>query len=277
MTNTENNYHSKLHHTKLYHIQRPWVIANWKMNPVNQKTYQQLLQDMLGQPETARCNLVIAPNFLHLSGVEQALRNHNISIAAQNVCAEHSDNGAFTGEISAAQLADSGVEFVLIGHSERRQYYGESNDVLVKKISHAFAHNLSVILCVGETHEQYLAKQTQQVIKEQLAILEPFASQIPLPSDNPNFKPKLLIAYEPVWAIGTGLTPSLEEIEQVHNDISELLSTFEIYAPILYGGSVNEKNANDIAKITVVNGALVGGASLKAASFYQIVDAFGQK
>lgn len=257
---------------------KPWVVANWKMNPGTQSDCQQLLNDIVSKPPAKHCNVMLAPNFLYLSTAKQILVQTNIQLAAQNLCSEHDSNGAFTGEISANQLVDFGVNFVIVGHSERRQYYGETNEVLRQKIQNAFAKNLSVIFCIGETHEQYLATQTHQVIEKQLSILTEFASQIPLPShDKTPFNPKLLIAYEPVWAIGTGLTPSLDEIENVHNYISELLSTFEIYAPILYGGSVNEKNAKEIAKLLLVDGALVGGASLKADSFYQIINAFEQK
>lgn len=257
---------------------KPWVIANWKMNPINQADCAKLLDDIVKQPLVEDCQIVLAPNFLYLHQAKQALIHTPIKLAAQNLCGENDSHGAFTGEISATQLADFGVEFVILGHSERRQYYQEHHDVLSKKLANALTKGLSVIFCIGETHEQYLAKQTFDVIEKQLQILADFANQIPLPaSGDTNFKPKLLIAYEPVWAIGTGLTPSLEEIESVHNYISEQLSILQIYAPILYGGSVNEKNAGDIAKIAVVDGALVGGASLKADSFYQIIHAFAQK
>lgn len=257
---------------------QPWVIANWKMNPATQAEVT-ALTSQLATHSTALpdCNVVISPSFLHLQVVKQTIATTSpIHLAAQNLCAENADKGAFTGEVSANQLVDMGVNFVLVGHSERRQYYSETDTILRKKIQNAFTHGLSVVFCIGETHEQYLAKQTFSVIEQQLELLADFAQQIPLPNtlDTP---PKLLIAYEPVWAIGTGLTPSLDEIDTTHNFISEWLSNTQIYAPILYGGSVNANNAHDIASLLLVNGALVGGASLNATSFYQIIHAFAQK
>lgn len=266
-----------------HEIQQKWVIANWKMNPISQKDATTLLDDLIDQStDLPMCRTVISPSFLHLNAVKTALENSrkknntDIQLAAQNVCAEHAEKGAFTGEVSACQLADMGVNFVIVGHSERRQYYHETDSILAKKIHHAFVNNLSVIFCIGETHEQYLAKQTFAIIEQQLELLADFAKDIPL-LDNVNATPKLLIAYEPVWAIGTGLTPSLEEIDTTHNFISEWLSNAQIYAPILYGGSVNASNVSDIANLDLVDGALVGGASLNATSFYQIIHAFTQK
>ena len=175
------------------------------------------------------------------------------------------------GDVSAAQLTDIGAKFALVGHSERRQYHGEHDEILTKKIRQAFLANLSVIFCIGETKAEYDAGQTYEVLEKQLRLLEQFASDVGFEHYE---LPKLLIAYEPVWAIGTGLTPTTLEIEEVHNYISESLSTLEIYAPLLYGGSVNQNNATDIANIAVVDGVLVGGASLKADNFGQIIRAF---
>lgn len=258
------------------HSPLPWVIANWKMNPQNQSAVHQLIDELQQYPAPSSVNVAIAPPVLYLDTLKAATAQGDWQpyLAAQNLCANHTSHGAFTGEVSASQLKDMGADLVLVGHSERRQYYAETDAILSQKIQYAFEQGLSVIFCIGESHEHYLAKQTQQIISQQLELLSPFAEQIPLPADSTAL-PKLFIAYEPIWAIGTGLTPSVDEIATVHNYISELLSTLQIYAPIVYGGSVNEKNAADIANIPLVSGALVGGASLKADSFCQIIDAFG--
>lgn len=253
---------------------KPWVIANWKMNPPTQAQALTLIEQLAQKPHVDDVNVIIAPSNLHLGTIKSIFNQQQLpyQLAGQNLCAEHSDNGAFTGETSATQLADIGAEYVVVGHSERRQYYAETDTLLSKKIHHAFAKNLSVIFCIGETHEQYLDQQTFEVISQQLKVLATFKSQV-----QANSMPKLLIAYEPVWAIGTGLTPTLSEIETVHQFINESLNKLTLDAPVLYGGSVNANNVQDIASISVVDGVLVGGASLNAESFYQIIEAFAKK
>lgn len=253
---------------------KPWVIANWKMNPTSQSQAITLIEQLAQKASINQVNVIITPSNLHLATVKNTLNQLQLpyQLAGQNLCAEHSENGAYTGETSATQLADIGAEYVLIGHSERRQYYAETDAILVKKIHHAFAKNLSVIFCIGETHEQYLAKQTFEVISQQLNVLAELKFQI-----QANSVPKLLIAYEPVWAIGTGLTPTISEIETVHQFINEQLNKLTLDSPVLYGGSVNANNVNDIASISGVDGVLVGGASLNAESFYQIIEAFAKK
>lgn len=258
-----------------------WVIANWKMHPKSSAEVKSLSNDLMQNITALEANcgvlpeIAIAPSFLHLATLAQLLSDSPIELAGQNLCEQDSSHGAYTGEVSANQLVDIGVTSVIIGHSERRQYFAESNAILTKKIENAFAHELSVIFCIGESHEQYLAKQTNTVLKGQLEILAHFTSQIALPNPNASAnKPKLLVAYEPIWAIGTGLTPTPQEIEAVHAFISETLSTMQIYAPIIYGGSVNANNASSIAEIALVDGVLVGGASLNADSFCQIIEAF---
>ena len=255
---------------------RPWVVANWKMNPVTTTETIHLITELneklLNQTESLP-NVVVAPSFIHLTTVKDLLNASIMDICAQNVCAQNAQKGAFTGEISASQLQNLGVSNVIIGHSERRQYFLENNDVLIEKIRHAFDNNLTVIFCIGETKAQYETQQTQAVLESQLQILENFKQSLQNSLDEA-VKPKLLIAYEPVWAIGTGLTPTFDEITNVHHFISEMLGTMQIYAPILYGGSVNAENAKDLARIDLVDGVLVGGASLQATSFYQIIQDF---
>lgn len=269
-----------------------WVIANWKMNPVSQKAAANLAYeigvhlasfspDRFINQELAKQNwahIILAPSFIHLLAVQQQIASQNmqplLKLAAQNICGQQAEKGAFTGEVSAAQLAEMGIGAVIVGHSERRQYFAENDDLLAKKIANAFAYDLQVIFCIGESHEQYLAKQTFAVLAKQLEVLAQFTLNIPKTNQTSNFTPKLLVAYEPIWAIGTGLTPTLFEIEQVHNFISETLSAMQVYAPILYGGSVNAKNAAELATVPLVDGVLVGGAALDADSFWQIIVAF---
>lgn len=251
-----------------------YVIGNWKLNPATHAeaiTLTLALKDaLMDTPNT--CCVGIAPSLLHLSDIK-TFAPYSLAIGVQDIAHKTAQTGAFTGDVSAMQVADMGAKFTLVGHSERRQYHGETDEILTAKIRHAFDVGLSVIYCIGETKDEYERGETEQVLEAQLELLEQFAKEIPFAEDVPFAK--LIIAYEPVWAIGTGLTPTFDEVESVHNFISNLLSTFEIPAPILYGGSVNDKNAPEFAKSVVIDGALVGGASLKADSFTNIVRAFG--
>lgn len=257
-------------------IMKKYVIGNWKLNPATQanalalaQSLQANLQQINQHGQNNNVQIGCTPSFVHLPQVAHTLQDSPIWVGVQDVSA-FGTTGAFTGDVSAVQVADLGAKFTLVGHSERRQYHGENDDILTTKIRHAFEAGLSVIYCIGETKDEYERGDTQKVLAQQLALLEQFAKDI---IENAPF-PKLIIAYEPVWAIGTGLTPTLNEIEHTHNFISELLSTYEISAPLLYGGSVNDKNAHDIANCQGVDGVLVGGASLKADSFATIIQAF---
>ncbi|ELA08869.1 triosephosphate isomerase [Moraxella macacae 0408225] len=258
---------------QLNRAKQTWVVANWKMNPVASTQVTALMQALHQNlpKKTNHTHVVLAPSFLHLNQVIDFVNNSELPIvvSAQNVCANHAETGAFTGEISALMLKDLGVKTVIIGHSERRQYYGETDDVLMQKLNCALQADLQVIFCIGESLEQYHAKQTLDVLKQQLQSL----AVVNLPPNDAGL-PKILVAYEPIWAIGTGLTPTIDEITQVHDFIDKTLTELGLNMPILYGGSVNDKNADDLAKIPLVSGVLVGGASLKAQSFCQIVDAF---
>ena len=258
--------------------QNSWVIANWKMNPSTQLTVTALMTDLQQQiPADAlqSCNVVVAPSFMHLSTTQQAIQHGslNIGLAAQNLCAQHADKGAFTGEVSGAQLKDAQVNYVLVGHSERRQYFNEDDACLIQKIRHAFAHDLTVVFCIGETQAQYEQNQTQDVLAAQLTVVKQLAAECD------NLSSKLIIAYEPVWAIGTGKIPTIEEVQNIHAFINTTLTDIDASlanTPILYGGSVKADNAAEIAQCPNVNGVLVGGASLDATSFTQIIQAFAQ-
>ena len=202
--------------------QNSWVIANWKMNPSTQLTATALMTDLQQQiPADAlqRCNVVVAPSFMHLSTTQQAIQHGscNIGLAAQNLCAQHADKGAFTGEVSGAQLKDAQVNYVLVGHSERRQYFNEDDTCLIQKIRNAFAHDLTVVFCIGETQAQYEQNQTQDVLAAQLMVVKQLAAEFAnSQSENAqlsNLASRLIIAYEPVWAIGTGKIPTIEEVQ----------------------------------------------------------------
>ena len=263
--------------------QNSWVIANWKMNPSTQLTVKALMTDLQQQiPADAlqRCNVVVAPSFIHLSTTQQAIQHGscNIGLAAQNLCAQHADKGAFTGEVSGAQLKDAQVNYVLVGHSERRQYFNEDDTCLIQKIRNAFAHDLTVVFCIGETQAEYEQNQTQNVLAAQLMVVKQLAAEF-ANAQSGNLASRLIIAYEPVWAIGTGKIPTIQEVQNIHafinttlTDINASLAT----TPILYGGSVKADNAAEIAQCPNVNGVLVGGASLDATSFTQIIQAFAR-
>lgn len=248
-------------------MSQKYVIGNYKLNPASQQDALTLAQNLT----PSACVVGIAPSILHLSAIKSVLAD-GIALGVQDITHKSADVGAFTGDVSATQVKDMGANFTLVGHSERRQYHGETDEILSQKIAHAFHAGLSVVFCIGETKDDYDQKRTQQVLSAQLELLTPFAKQIPLDTDQT--LPKLIIAYEPVWAIGTGLTPTLAEIECVHNFISETLSTLQIFAPILYGGSVNDQNATSFAQSPLIDGALVGGASLKTDRFAAIITAF---
>ena len=263
--------------------QNSWVIANWKMNPSTQLTVTALMTDLQQQlPADAlqSCNVVVAPSFMHLSTTQQAIQHgaSNIGLAAQNLCAQHADKGAFTGEVSGAQLKDAQVNYVLVGHSERRQYFNEDDACLIQKIRNAFAHDLTVVFCIGETQAQYEQNQTQDVLAAQLTVVKQLAAEF-ANAQSGNLVSRLIIAYEPVWAIGTGKIPTIQEVQNIHAFINTTLTDIDASlatTPILYGGSVKADNAAEIAQCPNVNGVLVGGASLDATSFTQIIQAFAQ-
>ncbi|WP_395147234.1 triose-phosphate isomerase [Moraxella atlantae] len=248
-----------------------WVIANWKMHPANQTAATNLANTLCQRADTLpdHVQVVIAPSFLHLTQVGRQLEHCPLALAAQDVCAHRADTGAFTGDISAQMLADVGVKWVIIGHSERREYASENNTILAQKIANAQQAGLGVVLCVGETQAQFEAGQTHAVLAEQLAVLK---DSVP----NDHALP-LLIAYEPVWAIGSGQIASPEQASAIHGFIHDTLTSYGqslANTPILYGGSVKADNAAAFAQAANVAGVLVGGASLDAASFYQIIQAF---
>ena len=222
-----------------------------------------------GKGEVCDCvNFIVCPPFTHLQSVVETLKGTNIAVGAQDCATE--TKGAYTGEVSAEMIAALGCEYVILGHSERRQYYGETSETLNKKMARAYENNLTPIYCVGENLEEREANRHFEVCKQQLeeVVFNLSAEQFA----------KLVIAYEPVWAIGTGKTATAEQAEEIHAYIREVLrSKFGAAAEecaILYGGSCKPSNAAEIFSKENVDGGLIGGAALKAEDFLGIGKAF---
>ncbi len=212
------------------------------------------------------CLVAIAPTFIALDSVREVIKKSPVKLAAQNCHFE--DDGAFTGEISASMLKAVGCEYVILGHSERRQYFGETDDVINKKVKKVLSEGLQVILCVGETLQEREAGITQKVVEAQVRGTLNGVSESEMKF--------ITIAYEPVWAIGTGKTATPEQAEEVHCFIRELIhslysSSVSETLLIQYGGSVKGSNAKELFQMPNIDGALVGGASLKVEEFYQII------
>ncbi|MBI3810999.1 MAG: triose-phosphate isomerase [Nitrospirae bacterium] len=224
----------------------------------------QRLAGLLGDPR--RVEVVIAPSYTALQSVGGVLKETGLLLASQNVHWE--EKGAFTGEVSATQIKDTGCRFVLIGHSERRVVFGETDEMVRRKLAAALKQGLNTVLCVGETLEQHQSGQTVAVVRDQLK------KDLADLTDGPSGK--IIIAYEPVWAIGTGRVATAAQISEIHEMIRGTLS--EIFGPasaeavrVLYGGSVTPDNIADLATIENLDGVLVGGASLKPDGFATIV------
>jgi len=247
---------------------KPMIAGNWKMHMTTREA-RDLVTGILQQTEDvdpARVDILVAPPYTALSTVSELLADTPVLLAGQNMHWE--EKGAFTGEISPVMLKDVGCSYVIIGHSERRQYFGESNETVNKKLHAAFAHDLTPLLCVGESLEQRETGQTFSVIEEEL--------EIGLNGLTTEQLQSMILAYEPIWAIGTGKTASPEQAEEVHAFIREWLGeradkeTAQAIR-ILYGGSVKPENIEGLMAKENIDGGLVGGASLKADSFAQIV------
>ena len=248
-------------------MNQPLVVGNWKMNGILSQASSLAGAIVHGiVQKTLKVDLVLAPPATALVAVQQRIAGSGISLAGQNCHWE--DNGAFTGEISPAMLADLGCTYVIVGHSERRHLFNESDDIIARKLAAAIRNNLRPILCVGETLDQRNAGRTMDVILRQM--------QLALKEPNENVIANLEIAYEPVWAIGTGHNADPNQIAEVHGAIrSYLTSSFgQSSLRILYGGSVNPENAKELSRISEVNGFLVGGASLKPESFLAVLRYF---
>ncbi|MFP3869312.1 MAG: triose-phosphate isomerase [Syntrophobacteria bacterium] len=245
----------------------PLMAGNWKMHFTVAESVGLVEELKRGIRRLADREVVVAPAFTALSGVASAVDGSPIRLAAQNCHWE--SRGAYTGEISPLMLRDLGCSYVIVGHSERRQYFGETDESVNRKIGALLSFDLAPILCVGETLEQRQAGQTLSILAQQLN--GAFAG---LETDQVK---KVVVAYEPVWAIGTGHNATPEQAEEVHGFIRDSIAKrFDITVAntmrILYGGSVKPDNIAALMAQADIDGALVGGASLKSASFRQIVD-----
>lgn len=244
-------------------MRRPLVAGNWKMHGSRAENAV-LLDGLLAAVDTAKTDVLVCVPFVYLAEITAQLRGKPIKVGAQSVCAEA--QGAFTGEVSAAMLKDVGCEYVLVGHSERRSIYLEDNALVARKFMAAQAHGLIPVLCVGETLQQRDSEQTFAVIREQLDAVIKAAGIAALANS--------VVAYEPVWAIGTGRTASPEQAQAVHAFIRQLLAGHDAALAaglrIVYGGSVKGANAAELFAMADVDGGLVGGASLKADEFLKI-------
>lgn len=244
---------------------KPLIAANWKMNKNIQESISFINNFKDLSKKIKDVDIVICPPFTSLNEVNKIIKGSNIKIGAQNM--HYEDNGAFTGEISPLMLKDAGCDYIILGHSERREYFNEDNQLINKKLISALKNNISPILCIGEKLEQRENNPTFDVIKGQLTNC--------LKNINEANAKKITIAYEPCWAIGTGKTASPQQAEEVHKFIRELLS--KLYnnsiaenTRIIYGGSVKPNNIKDLMNQDNIDGALVGGASLNEEDFFQI-------
>lgn len=261
-----------------------WVIGNWKQNPATNHDAMTLVDALVSAAnkgiDQKKCQLMVAPSCIHLATVSARLQGSSLLCAAQDISTHSPSVGAYTGDCSAEQMADAGASWTILGHSERRQYHRECNNILVQKMSNALSQNLGIVLCVGETQDQYDAKQTLAVLTEQLAVIQTLLQQAEQAADCAELLAKrLIVAYEPVWAIGTGKVPTVDEVSATHEYIKQTVASFATplaNVSVLYGGSVNTANADNFAASPMINGALVGGAALNAESFLTIADAFAR-
>ena len=242
------------------------VAGNWKMNGDSTMTSELVDKIAAGYVDSDSCELLICPPFPLLGLAANKIQGTSIFLGAQNLSEYNS--GAYTGEVSALMLTDAGCQYVIIGHSERRAIMRETNEMIRKKFYAAIDNNLIPILCVGETLEQKEHQLTMEIIEQQLkSVIDGNAKSLA----------NAVIAYEPVWAIGTGLTATPEEAQSIHHFIRGIISSIsqEIAdnIQILYGGSVNGGNAEGLFSMPDIDGGLIGGASLTASDFLSIVKA----
>ncbi|MDR1258120.1 MAG: triose-phosphate isomerase [Tannerellaceae bacterium] len=246
------------------------IAGNWKMNttlPEGLALAKGLNKALEGK--SLKCDVVIGTPFTHLAGVAAAVDTARIGVAAQN-CADR-DKGAYTGEVSAAMIASTGAGYVILGHSERRQYYHETAATLKAKVALALANGLKPIFCVGEVLEEREAGKHFDIVDQQV--------RDSLFDLTPEDFSRIVIAYEPVWAIGTGKTATADQAQEIHAHIRRTIASrygeaIAADTTILYGGSMNADNARDLVARPDVDGGLIGGASLSVEKFLPIVEAF---
>jgi triosephosphate isomerase len=249
-------------------MRRKIVAGNWKMYKTPAEAVSLVTQLLAAPPPRNDREVVVCPPFTALSRVAHLIKGSPLKMGAQNVYWER--EGAFTGEVSPPMVREVGCQFVIVGHSERRQYFGDDDSIVAKKVKVVVDEGLTPILCVGEKLDEREAGRTEQVLRVQIGGA--------LGKFDAHFLKSLVVAYEPVWAIGTGKTATPQMAVEAHRFIRKLLG--EAFGPgfaeetrILYGGSVKPENAAELLKEEEIDGALVGGASLEADSFLRIVAA----
>ena len=244
------------------------IAGNWKMHKTRGEALELVETIKKGFKDNGEVKVIVAPPFTSLLTVSEALKDSTIGIAAQNMYYEK--EGAYTGEISPLMLKDVGVHYVIIGHSERRKYFCETDENINKKIKVALEYSITPILCIGESLEERREGKTFEKIERQI--------DAAFKNLTPEEAKKVIIAYEPIWAIGTGETATPEQAEEVHSFIRKKIekiygNDIATYAIILYGGSVKPNNAFSLMRENDIDGVLVGGASLKGDSFLEIIEA----
>lgn len=243
------------------------IAGNWKMNKTPAEA-KELISELKPLVADASCDVVICVPYIDLFTALEETKGTNIKVGAENC--HWAESGAFTGEVSAKMLKSIGVDYTVIGHSERRQYFGETDETVQKRVRAALDNDITVILCVGET----LIQREQGITRETVAL----QTKVALQGVSADEMKKIIIAYEPVWAIGTGKTATAEQANEVNKAIREVVE--QLYSKeiaeattIQYGGSMNAKNADELVAQPDVDGGLIGGASLKAEDFSIIVKA----
>lgn len=245
-------------------MRRPFVAGNWKMHGTRAENAELIEALLLGLPAQPSADIAVCPPFVYLSEAARRLKESSVALGAQSVCAE--TIGAFTGEVSAAMLKDVGCQYVIVGHSERRALYQEDDALVARKFLAAQGQGLIPILCVGESLDERERSQTTQVVTRQLTAVLDLAGV--------DAMRKAVVAYEPVWAIGTGKNATAAQAQEVHEHIRAAVAArngkIASALRVLYGGSVKAGNAREIFSMPDVDGGLIGGASLKVDEFLKI-------
>lgn len=244
------------------------VAGNWKMNNDLNET-NSLIKDLLKESNNTNCQVMIAPSFISLQSSVVMLSDSNIEVVSQTM--HHENNGAYTGEISAKMLSSIGIKTTILGHSERREYFKETHDMLKLKVNKALENSINIIFCFGEELKDRKSENHFSVISNQISESLFHLKE----SDWAN----IILAYEPVWAIGTGETASSDQVQEMHNFIRNFVAKkynneLAESVSILYGGSVKPGNAHEIFSMQDVDGGLIGGASLNSKDFFSIVNSF---
>lgn len=246
-------------------MRKPYIAGNWKMN-LTPSQGAQLARRLAAELKDVDVKVMIAPSFASLPAVLEAVKGSKLIVAAQNV--SDKANGAFTGEVSCEQLKDLGINDVIIGHSERRSYYGEDDEWINRKVLFALSQGMNIVLCIGETLEERQGGRLEEVLSRQV--------KVGLRGVGADDMARITLAYEPVWAIGTGVTATADDADEAHSFVRGLIES--LYGKVIaentiiqYGGSVKPSNSKELLARENIDGALVGGASLSVENFVPIV------